>query len=239
MRTESESAAVASAATEAATLAGLAERWSAKAAGLASGGLAATEAAVIPEADIAGDIERRAAGWSHRLETSDFSELATFAAALAEAESSAWGTGDGSVATRAYADRRFLLGDRILPWAIPWFDAVGSIRCIDDARTARDALLELAERHRPAPAYGVGEGLTLAGHDGYGPTEFGDVAKRTSSLWGGVAPLGGIDGGALAALYAGAARSWSALAEDYPGSAQYWIDLAARSQRTAEMLYQE
>ena len=76
------------------------------------------------------------------------------------------------------------MADRILPWAVPWLDAVD----IAEAGSSHALLLELGDRHRPAPALVEGEGLALPGEDGYGPVEFGPTAKRLASLWGGLVP---------------------------------------------------
>jgi hypothetical protein len=209
--------------------------------------VAPTEAAVVGYYDPAADLERRAAAWGHRLVRPDLVSLARFGAGLAMAEADAWHAEDAVVATRAYAERRFLLGDRVLHWAVPWLDAVG--RCYpqwrNEAHARRDLLLDLGDRHRPAPDLGLS--LTAPGEDAFGPrtVDGGDLLR---SLWSGavlldatVASLGGTLSGDsvrrdLATLYEVAAVRWKALAETRPGSAVLWRDLGRRAQRTADDL---
>ena len=214
----------------------------------------ARETAVIPEVDPGADLGRRALRWGYPMERGDLSDLALFAAALATTEGEAWEAGNGSLATQAYEDRRFLAGDRIVPWAVPWLRAVA--RCFpsnrEDATAAGVALLDMGERHRLAPALAGSEGLVAPGHDGYGPhDEPVGLARRLGSLWGGMVvfhrslcsltgdkvsrgewPQSPEADDAVATWYEVAAARWERLAEHYPGTATYWLDLAARSLAT-------
>jgi hypothetical protein len=121
-------------------------------------------------------------------------------------------------------------------------------------------LLDLAERHRPAPALSGTEGLVVPGFDGYGPLDVGAPFEDTMlSVWSGAVLLTGYlsdifhkpltdrllpeawdtHPGALQALeanYNSAATRWDELALARPGSAQLWRDLANRARRTAGKL---
>jgi hypothetical protein len=202
------------------------------------------ERLLIPEADPGEDLIRRSAAWGFPLESGDLSELSRFAGSLAVTESHAWQAGDVSVATRAYSDRRFLIADRVLPWAVPWLRAVAawSPSSADEATETSQRLLVLGEHHRPAPDLVAGEGMHLPGHDGYGPiVEPRAVRGRLGSLWGGLVQLRVADARKrrprdLATDYMAAASDWEDLADGYPGSDGYWRDLAARALRTARVL---
>jgi hypothetical protein len=187
--------------------------------------------------------------------------MALFAAALARTEAESWLGGDRVVATQAFEERRHLLGDRILPWAVPWLRALA--RCFPahriDATDAAKTLLSLGERHRPAPILTGAEGLFLPGHDGYGAKDLhGHLGMRMGSLWGGLVvfrcTLESITGelvpnrhvtgdrfdtpafrGTVVTLYEVAEVRWRRLAENHPGTARYWFDLAARAAATAEI----
>ncbi|MDF1597677.1 MAG: hypothetical protein P1T08_16480 [Acidimicrobiia bacterium] len=221
-----------------------------------------TEAAVVALFNPAGELAERAHSWKYEISSGDLSDLARFGAALARAESEAWATDRGHLATRAYQDRRFLLGDRILHWAIPWLDAVAHQypTAFDDAMTARRALLDLAERLRPAPALSGTEGLVVPGFDGYGPLDMDVPFEQVMlSVWSGAVLLNGYLTGvfhkpvigralprgwdtypgareALESTYRSAAARWEELALSRPGSAQLWRDLANRARRTAAKL---
>jgi hypothetical protein len=209
--------------------------------------VAPSEAAVVRYFDPGDDLDRRAGAWGHRFADHGLASLAAFGAGLAVLEADAWDADDPVVATRAYAARRHLLGDRILHWAVPWLDAAG--RCYPQLREVahghRDELLELGDRHRPAPD--LGASLVPPGEDRYGPQEVpGPGGLR--SIWSGVvlldatvASLGGtLDGPAarrdLASLYEVAAGRWRSLADARPGSAGLWRDLAARAAATAVVM---
>lgn len=202
-----------------------------------------TERATIPETDPTADLRLRGDAWGFVFGAADLAELSRFAGALALVEAEAWRSADGSLATRAYADRRFVFGDRILPWAVPWLIAAArdGLSGADRAQTTSRQLLQMADHHRPAPDLAVGEGLHLPGHDGYGPQDQpADLTGRLRSLWGGLAVIDEVGplppGPSTAERYGRAAANWVALAEAHPGSARCWLDLAARASRTAAAL---
>ncbi len=218
---------------------------------------AATEAAVVVFHDPASDLARRAAAWGYQPDGGDLADLARFAAGLAGAEADAWERDDPVVATRAYEARRFLVGDRIVAWAVPWLDIAG--RCYpeerDRAHAARATLLDLADRLRPAPDLAGGEGAHAPGEDGYGPiSPEVPLASWLRSLWSGavlldrtlvsmrgtadLAALLADDGfrGDLATVYEITAARWRRLAAEHPGSAALWRDLGERADRTARDL---
>ena len=218
------------------------------------GDVVAGESEVIRFHDPSSDLERRAARWSHRLPDHRLPSLALFAAALAHAESEAWERDEPHLATQAYEDRRFLAGDRIVHWAVPWLDTVG--RCYADLRAvahaARNSLLEIADHLRVAPDL---DGASAPGEDAYGP-----VAPHTTdgpalrSLWSGTVLLdatlrsmtGGTDVEAaiadrdhrtdLSALYWIAGGRWAGMADRHPRSAALWRSLAQRADRTCVAL---
>ncbi|MEA2002640.1 MAG: hypothetical protein U9N84_12270, partial [Actinomycetota bacterium] len=66
------------------------------------------EAAVIPEVDPVPDLVKRTQRWGYPLGRGDLADLALFAAALAKTEGEAWASGDRSLATRAFEERRYL-----------------------------------------------------------------------------------------------------------------------------------
>jgi hypothetical protein len=210
-----------------------------------------------------GDLERRAAYWGYTFEAADLADLCRMGAALARAEAEAWERDEPHIATRAYADRRFLLGDRLLHWAIPWLDAAG--RCHpperENAERALSALLGLGDHLRPAPALSDGtEGLFLPGEDSYGPTHPGiPLSSYLLSVWSGRvvmrATLSSLGGRPLAertvppgwltdpamrelirVMYEVSAPRWARLAHEHPGSARLWLDLARRAIHTARLL---
>lgn len=222
-----------------------------------------TEAAVVRFYSPCEDLDHRARYWGYAFEDYGLADLARFGAALARTEAEAWDNDEPHVATRAYADRRFLLGDRLLHWAAPWLDEVA--RCHanerDVAGAAFSALLELGERLRPAPILTEGhEGLTAPGEDSYGPIGVPTpIEELLLSVWSGrvvlaatLEPEWGWERGerlitakwlsestnrnVLAGAFEEAAARWSALAGACPGSAQLWRDLGARAERTAAML---
>jgi hypothetical protein len=255
-----DSAAATAASAESAAWASLAERWHPDRNREIWNDLAPFEALVIPETDPSSDLEKRARRWSYPLSRSDLSDLALFAAALARMEGEAWLGGDGVVATQAFEERRFLAADRVLPWAIPWLRAVA--RCFPDSRESADqasaALLEIGDRHRPAPFLTGSEGLFPPGHDSYGPVDLpAATTDRIVSLWGGLVvfrrSLESITGVALsvrlvsedwlndadivatiATWYEVTAMRWRRLADRHPGTARLWQELANRAQETAE-----
>ena len=201
------------------------------------------------------DLERRTNAWTHSLRSSGLGELCRFAAGLALVEADGWRDDHPQMATRAYEDRRFLLSDRILHWAVPWLDMVG--RCSTPHRElahgARDQLLDVADVLRPAPLLVEGkEGLHLPGED-----SFGSLADAGLGVLGcGVLLLRATirsltadparprsltedDLGdpefreTFATLFDVAAARWQALAGRHEGSSQLWLDLAVRARATA------
>ena len=224
--------------------------------------LTPSEASVVALFDPADELTRRAKTWSYQVRGDHLSDLARFSAALARAESDAWLNDRGHIATRAYQDRRFLLGDRILHWAIPWLDAVArqypSVNTL--ATGTKDQLLQLGELHRPAPAVSGTEGLVVPGFDGYGPLDTpAPFEELMLSVWRGSVLLHGYLGDlfgepisgrqlprawdtvpgartAIEATYRASATRWDELAERYQGTAQLWRDLANRARRSAMVL---
>lgn len=170
--------------------------------------LTVTEYEVMGTYDPGSDLDRRASEWSHRLASHDLGAVALFAAALAHTEAEAWDDGTFDVATRAYESRRFLLGNRIVHWAVPWLLAGGSG---DDA----GFLLELGDEMRVAPVLTGREGLVVKGEDSLGPL------IQDGGIWSGwtdqSAPPPDLPG------------YWTDLARRHPGTAQLWLDLAARA----------
>lgn len=207
--------------------------------------------------DPTSDLTRRASAWSYRLERGDLADLARFAGGLAEAEAGGWAGDDPVMATRAYADRRFLVSDRIVPWAIPWSDLVG--RCHPELRQAghrvRDLLLAVSDNLRVAPWLSGDEGLAPPGEDSYGPRPprlpedlavlgCGTVifaATLTSmgasgEVISGERMLDQVAPSDLIALFEITAGRWAALAEAHHGSARLWRDLAWRAEYTRKWL---
>jgi len=217
--------------------------------------VAPVEMAVVRFHDPSLDLEQRAARWSHALPDHRLGSLALFAAGLAGAEAEAWRRGDPHIATRAYEDRRFLVGDRIIHWAVPWLDEAG--RCYREHRDmthrARDELLSLGDHLRPAPDLGADAGLRAMGEDAYGPVAPVRVdGGGLRSLWSGallldatVRSLTGEVGsrglvvdaahsGVLARLFENAAGRWADMARRHPGTGLLWNDLARRAARSAQ-----
>ena len=215
------------------------------------------EAAVVRFFDPTDDLERRGSDWGYQFTNFDLADLARFAAGLAAAEADGWGDGLPDIATRAYADRRFLLSDRLLHWAVPWLDALG--RCYPvhrgDAHRSRDVLLDLGDRHRPAPDLAQGEGIYQPGHDAFGPLGVRPIEVMIGSLWSGAVimrstlrSMTGTDlepehlraddivgfAESLSVYYEAVAARWNRLAADRPGSAALWRDLSTRASATAE-----
>lgn len=183
------------------------------------------------------DLDKRVGDWGHRLPDHDLASLAQFAAALAGTEAEGWDSGAGDIATRAYEARRFLLGDRVLHWAVPWLDAVeqSSAKHRGHAQADRDFLLNLADEMRVAPAIPGREGLVAEGEDSFGPLDTNaNQDAWVSSLWSGHLILGPTED--LATDYRAAATRWRAVAVRHPGSAQIWADLADRATTTAANL---
>lgn len=195
------------------------------------------------------------------MQRGDLADVALFAAALATTEAEAWTAGDRVLATQAFEERRFLVGDRILPWAVPWLRALG--RCFPENRTSADetvaALLAVGEKHRSAPVLTGAEGLFLPGHDGFGPADSGrTLQQQIGSLWGGLVvfhrSLESMTGqyttsralrdewladpvfrATVTTLYEIASTRWMGLAARYPGTARNWGELAVRASETSKL----
>jgi hypothetical protein len=255
--------AVAAARTEAMQWSGVAAHWTGFADTDRWDDVPPRERDVVRFYDPAAELAERAASWSHELGSCDLADIARFAAGMAAAEADAWRSDDPHIATRAFADRRFLVGDRILHWAVPWLDTVG--RCYphlrEIAHADRDVILAIADFHRPAPDLGAGrEGMYPPGGDAYGPIERQvPLQEQLRSVWSGAiimrATMTSITGspraapGALDAdladpevrnyltmLYAVTSARWRNLAESHPGSATLWLDLSERAAATSREL---
>jgi hypothetical protein len=182
-----------------------------------------TETAVVVFYDPKTDLERRASDWGHTFDAVDLSALALFAAGLAITEAEAWEEETLDVATRAYEARRFLLGDRIIHWAVPWLEAM-------QARSDCGFLLDLADEMQLAPQLPGREGLQAHGEDSYGPIGVG--VGDTRSLWSGAVILKSPDDPVH--LYRQASARWDELAQARPGSSQLWADLSERAAASAD-----
>lgn len=184
---------------------------------LADGGWHVTELDVVIYFDPRDDLDKRASRWSFDLRSRTLSNLALFAAALAQSEAEAWERDEAHVATQALEERRFLLGDRILHWAVPWLAEQGTEESVE----AMAILLALGEEHRPAPLLSGDEGMFAPGEDSYGPID----RRPFDSVWRGAVLPPDVDPVEHLAL---AATRWEAFTEAYPGSARLWHDLARR-----------
>lgn len=235
---------------------------------LASAVAAVTTEPGPTERDVTGfdprlDLSRRGERWGFTFAGVDLSQLCLFAAGLAEAEAEAWDTNDPTVAYRAFEDRRFLAGDRIVHWSIPWADIAGrchpSVR--DQAHGLRERLLGLGDRLRVSPLLAAGnEGLVPPGEDSFGPMAItpsledhlmsllsGTVIFRATlvSLRGEPVASRLIEPGwlrdeafrrDLKSLFETTAARWRTLTVTHVGTARLWFDLAARAERTAAAL---
>jgi hypothetical protein len=222
-----------------------------------------TEAAVVRYYQPDADLERRARYWGYEFGERDLADLCRLGAALAKTEAEAWERDEPHIATRAYADRRFLLGDRLLHWAVPWLEAAS--RCHPPERAAAEparlSLLELGDRLRPAPVLTDGtEGLFAPGEDSYGPlappAPLGDfllsvwsgrvVMKATLESLGATkleeraVPVDWMADPAkrtfMRVMYEVAGPRWKRIAAEHPGSARLWLDLAERAEETSRSL---
>lgn len=229
---------------------GIAKRWARQEAPAIWEDRPPTEKAVIRYFDPVEDLAGKARRSGYRLEDATLPSLALFAAELAESEGHHWANGDADLATRSYEARRFLVGDRIIHWAVPWLDAVG--RCYhdfrEDAHADRDVVLEIADEMRVEPVVPGQEGLVLEGEDVFGRTEPMDQTEGwLASLWSGHLMLDATWASlrseghepaseALSLLYEAAASRWRGVAGRHAGSAQIWLDLSTRASRTADLL---
>ena len=235
---------------EARRWAGLAKRWCREEADVLWDDRPPTERDVIRYFDPIEDLAEKARRSGYQLEDPSLPSLAGFAGDLADSEGRHWRDGDADLATRAYEARRFLVGDRIIHWAVPWLDAVG--RCYpdfrEDAHGDRDFLLEVGDDMRVEPLLPGREGLLVEGEDTFGRIHPVDDSNQwLHSLWSGHLMLEATwaslrNEGAepycdeLALLYDIAASRWLGVAERHPGSAQIWTDLSGRAQRTVQLL---
>lgn len=180
------------------------------------------------------DLRRRAGEWMHALPDGSLASLARFAAGLAEAEAKAWERNDPSVATRALADRRFLLGDRIIHWAVPWLVSLGVAEPQSTPETLAvvERLLALGDLHRPAPLLTGSEGLFPPGCDSLG--ELPDGLDRTTFANGWVFADPSTEFGPEP--LEAAVTLWSDLADRHPGTEQLWRDMAARATAASALL---
>lgn len=262
IKPETTSSAAEAATEEAKTWIDLSNQWQADAHFHVWADVPGSELAVIALYDPAKDLGRRMASWSYPVADLDFSDVACFASGLAQAESDAWANDQPHVATRAYAERRFLVGDRILHWAIPWFDAIERSHPdrAHDASDTKAQLLAIGDRMRPAPALTGSEGLVVPGFDGYGPlTPDVPLNEFLLSLWSGsLLTRGDIASSrnshvdhrylhsdwlkdpelrsGLTNHYNRAALRWESMAVVHPGTAQLWLDLASRARNTARWM---
>jgi len=177
--------------------------------------------------DPSAELAKRTEAWFHTLADHSLASLARFAAGLADAEAKAWAGKDPSVATRALADRRFLLGDRIVHWAVPWLVSFGVAEPDSgpEAVAVVERLLALGDKHRPAPALTGSEGLFPPGCDSIGELPGGLDPTTLANGWVWANPqteLGPEPFEAALAL-------WSDMAEAHPGTEQLWRDMARRA----------
>lgn len=184
----------------------------------AAGALAGAPGEVdVTGVDPRADLDRRGQRWGYRFGRADLAEVCLFAAGLARAEADAWDADDPTVATRAHEDRRFLAGDRVVWWAVPW--------AFETAPGLVEVFLDLGEGLRLAPALPGTEGLVPPGHDSLGPLD----ALEPGSVLSGVFLAGRIPS---AEIYRAAADRWWDLAARWPGTAQMWLDMAGRAERS-------
>jgi hypothetical protein len=176
--------------------------------------------------DPGAELGRRGDRWSYRFATGDLAEVCLFAAGLAVAEAEAWNDDDPIIATRAHEDRRFVAGDRVVWWAVPW--------ALEANPAVAEMLLELGESLRVAPALVGTEGLVVPGHDTLGPIE----PDRPLDDWLATVLSGAVLHGRppTVDIYRTAESMWTEMTWRWPGTAQIWIDLAARAARTVALL---
>jgi len=224
------------------------ERWASAAeevAALPDFDPAAIEVEVVGFYDPAKDLDTRAARWGYELPDHHLGSLCRFAAGLAAAEADAWESGPPDIAASAFGERRHLVADRIIHWAVPWLAAAADLD--PAAGRALDAILDIGDALRPASEGSGGEGAYLPGHDAFGPLPSGKLDEAfLSSLWS-----GGVfvrrrfdidddsvraDPGERAEAFRALATRWEDLADRHQGSAALWADLGARARNTASLL---
>ncbi len=198
-----------------------------------------TEADQVVFHDPGPDLDARARKWGHTLPDHGLVSLALFAGALAETEKRSRVDGVPDVATRAFSDRRHLLGDRIAHWAVPLLARVEQHDTDRKAaRSARIELLDIGDVLRPAPALTAAEGLHVPGEDSYGPVDLDvGLVELASSLWSGASPgEQRLPGDLEPDRFENAATMWGRLAADHEGTGRLWLDLEARCRRTLILL---
>nr|NIR37404.1 hypothetical protein [Actinomycetota bacterium]NIU19631.1 hypothetical protein [Actinomycetota bacterium] len=90
---------------------------------------------------------------------------------------------------RAYTDRRHLLADRVVHWAVPLLLALEVNR--RPPTKALGSLLDIANTMSVAPAHARGEGVHAPGEDGFGPLPGEQVdVDYLRSLWSGAVLVG-------------------------------------------------
>lgn len=179
---------------------------------------AVTELSVTAVHDPRADLKRRGTAWGFEFEDFTLSEISRFAAGLAAAEASAWESARFDIAARGYEDRRFLIGDRLVHWAVPWLAsmAFGGGGACDLAAKDMKFLLELGDHMRLAPETPGREGILVEGEDSFGPLDL------EGSIWSGWVDTESAPPGDVAAY-------WAKTGNRHPGTAQLWFDLAVRS----------
>ena len=172
------------------------------------------------------ELARRGDRWSYLFTTGDLAEVCLFAAGLAVAEADAWDDDDPIIATRAHEDRRFVAGDRVVWWAVPW--------ALEANPDVAGKLLELGESLRVAPALVGTEGLVVPGHDTLGPLE----PDRPLDEWLATVLSGVVLNGRppTVDMYRRAESRWNEMVTQWPGPSQIWMDLAARAARSAALV---
>ncbi len=186
---------------------------------------------------------RRARRWGHSLDSHHLASLARFAAGLALAESEAWEDDRRDVAMRAFTDRRHLIADRIVHWAVPLLAAAARHRGTEP--DALGAITSIANEMRVAPGHVRGEGVHPPGEDGFGPLPGDDLDTAfLRSLWSGAVLVGKnraaaadhAAGPLLRPVYEWWSVRWSDLADSEPATAALWIDLSMRAAHSARIL---
>jgi hypothetical protein len=178
------------------------------------------------------DLARRTRRWSHALLDQSARALSAYAAGLARAESAAWIRDDPVVATQALSDRRFLFGDRMVHWIVPWLlpHVLGEAAVSKTADSIVNRMLVLGDKHRPAPALTGTEGLFPPGHDSIGPLP--DSVDPSSLLSGWVMVDGATND--IGRVYEEASLTWAKLAAGHPGTARLWLDMASRAETSSQ-----
>ena len=208
----------------------------------------ATEASIMKTYDPGPDLEKRASFWGHRLDDHTVVAISLFAGGLAAAEADAWADDVPDVAARAATERRFLVADRLIHWAVPWLYTRP-----DDSIVHRvlSRLNALSDPLRIAPLVSGNEGITAPGEDRYGPLP-PPLSPVGSLLIGDVIPYEVVSkersGSAIDELsdeetvlirhhLDGAATRWNSLIRTWPGSAALWTDLERRARDSVSVCH--